>query len=31
MMAVVGGGFNPEEGDEAEQEAPPSVMGQRIP
>ena len=27
MMAAVGGGSNPEEGDRAEQEAPPSVMG----
>jgi len=27
-MTAVGGGSNPEEGDEVEQEAPPSIMGQ---
>ena len=28
MMAAVGGGFNPQEEDGTEKEAPPSVMGQ---
>jgi len=28
MVAAVGGGSNPEEGDGAEQETPPNVMGQ---